>query len=495
MTPTFNLARGSGIGARLWIGVAAFALLMAQVLLLLRSCGSPLVAIGLLALDVCLILFFVVVERPVVLGYLLLLTGGVPLEVLTSDDRPLLGSLGGLNVSSMRLVFVVAVLVGYIAWSKRTRSLLLKFKVYLLFLGLAAISLAYTPDRFEGIRFLAKLAYPFLICVFLLSIVRRPQEWYAARSAIWWSLLATLVFAVIYVPIGGSLIYYSRGIPRLTLSAQSILSFYAGILCLASGVHFFWIRKKVFLWLFILLAMVAFFTLTRITIVALGVGILALAYYRTKSLFLVGLVLVLGSIGVLMYQPLWDYMFYDPVSPSQVLGDLANGNWSSVLGNLNTTGRSNAWPQLIQDLYLEHPILGDGLGSSSFFLRTAAIVPGKDVLWGEAVSGFGYPHNEYIRFLCDMGIVGFVLFLLTYREMWRTARRIFKLPISRDVQAAGLTAALCTLFLMITALTDNSFNYYAPFTGYVWAWFALAVRGSDLFPVGPSKVDEDPALP
>lgn len=453
-------------------------LLAAEMALLFLSGATSASFLLLVAANVGLILAIIAARQPAVLAYVLLLSGGVPLELFTGAERPFLGQL---SLSSLRLIVVVLSLAAYVLLSRRANRFLFRSRTYLLFLAFAGLSLLYTTDLTDGVRFWFKLAYPFLVYLLLSSEIRSVAQWQSARNAIWWSLLFTVAFSVGFLSTGGSILIVQGGIPRLDLSAPAILSFYAGLLTVGFAAHYLWLRRRVFLSLALLTGIITLLTVVRITFLALGVALLLLYYFRTRRIAAVILVLLVGSVGLLFYNPLWDYMFYGQIGAAAAIGHLARGDWEFLLANLNTAGRTNAWPQLLVNLFQTSPLFGTGLGSSEFFLSTQAVAP-SGILLSEATTGFGFPHNEYVRFLSELGVTGMGLVLVVYWQLWRRARRILELAASPDVRAAAVTASLAVIFLMITAITDNSFNYYAPLTGYVWAWCALATRGRDLMP-------------
>jgi hypothetical protein len=115
--------------------------------------------------------------------------------------------------------------------------------------------------------------------------------------------------------------------------------------------------------------------------------------------------------------------------------------------NLNTAGRRELWPALIQECSAS-PVLGNGVGAGSVFSTELS----NDIL--------GHPHNEFIRVYCDTGLIGTALlwgFFLT-----AAVRNYHALRRGGDTRLH--TAALqCIAVLVVLAVTDNPLVYTALF--------------------------------
>jgi O-antigen ligase len=111
---------------------------------------------------------------------------------------------------------------------------------------------------------------------------------------------------------------------------------------------------------------------------------------------------------------------------------------------LNTSGRSNLWELIIQDVQ-KNPWWGLGPGSAS------------DVITAK-YSFVAQPHNEYLRLWHDFGYVGAALFLIGVLVLAIGAlRRVLRAP--REHRAIHWAAFLGILSVSGAALTDNPFVY------------------------------------
>ena len=112
---------------------------------------------------------------------------------------------------------------------------------------------------------------------------------------------------------------------------------------------------------------------------------------------------------------------------------------------LNTAGRRELWPRLIEQCATRQP-WGSGVGSAAMY---------SDELTNGTLS---HPHNEYLRIYCDQGWLGSLLF---WAFLIAAARR--RLISLRYGDEANLqTAALQFIIVgMVVSMTDNPLLYTA----------------------------------
>lgn len=127
--------------------------------------------------------------------------------------------------------------------------------------------------------------------------------------------------------------------------------------------------------------------------------------------------------------------------------------------NFNTAGRSDIWPGVLETCN-ERPLFGFGVGAAgSITLETTD---------GE----LSHPHNEFIRTYCDGGLVGTTFFWLFFALVGVRAVRLALLD--RDTEL-GTAAALLVLGLLLFSLTDNVTIY----TGIYMTPSAVIFAASD----------------
>ena len=121
-----------------------------------------------------------------------------------------------------------------------------------------------------------------------------------------------------------------------------------------------------------------------------------------------------------------------------ILSYLEKRSYLDEGGEINTSGRFYAW-RFFLNMAADNFWLGSGLGSS--------LLLKKDI----AIEAFVVPHNEYIHYYYDAGIVGLSIIIISFILLYRSLkRRIVK----------GDVINLNTLFfvLVIYSITDNSLS-------------------------------------
>ncbi|MBN2560137.1 MAG: O-antigen ligase family protein [Phycisphaerae bacterium] len=129
-----------------------------------------------------------------------------------------------------------------------------------------------------------------------------------------------------------------------------------------------------------------------------------------------------------------------------------------------TSGRTLAWPHVVARIG-ESPIIGHG--------RLAMVRTGlKDFLWDEYREGFAHPHNAYLEWLLDNGILGLLLITPFYMLIVVRAARLLRNSRDSLSVAVGATALALVLSLLIASLGSQTFY---PREGSVGMWCAICL--------------------
>ena len=109
-------------------------------------------------------------------------------------------------------------------------------------------------------------------------------------------------------------------------------------------------------------------------------------------------------------------------------------------------------------------MLGSGVGSTGVYLT-------------DRFGMIQVAHNEFLRVLCELGIVGFALGICL---LWRIYWGLGRIQVSEQHEFGFLKPLALGVFtsFVVCSLTDNTLEYYAVFTGYVATFVALAKAGS-----------------
>ena len=123
------------------------------------------------------ILVFTLLRPLAVIGVMLAI-GALDLSFVTGGFKSLYLSLGGLDMNGIRLIGMVASLGAIMAVDPEVvrHAIGRHGRLYLIFLLYGAATLLYTSSLIDGLRLLFKLAYPFLVFVAVLGVVRTREE-------------------------------------------------------------------------------------------------------------------------------------------------------------------------------------------------------------------------------------------------------------------------------------------------------------------------------
>lgn len=181
---------------------------------------------------------------------------------------------------------------------------------------------------------------------------------------------------------------------KLFFAAESNLAAFLGWFFVY---HYLYYRKTSSLFMWGLMALLPILTSARMATLALLLGlVLVLLRISFKGKILVTLALGVAIVGIL-YSGIVGKTFPDESA-------------SYSLENVRTSGRVAAWPLLL-DGFEQAPWLGNGWNASQGDLQ-------------KIYESFAHPHNEWLRLLYDLGIVGTLGFILCMVYLLIILRRI-----------------------------------------------------------------------
>ncbi|HEX6938345.1 MAG TPA: O-antigen ligase family protein [Longimicrobiales bacterium] len=418
------------------------------------------------------LLFLLLLRPKLVLGVLLAL-GPFDLSFMTGGFKALLPGLGGLDMNGIRLIGVVFGLTAVAVVERdMLRHALGRYgRWYLAFLAFAAGTLVLSPARIEGLRLLFKLAYPFLLFLAVLAVVRSREELERLGDwTLWGAAAIALLVNPIYVLAGGYEVDLAGRVRVHGVGAhENPFSFYLLVVTLIAFARFSVRGQFRYLGLCAVFGVWMVLTLTRITLLASLAGLAGAALYgaligrNRRAVVAAGV--IGGALAVALVPVALERSFGYIPSASELLGYLSDpiALWRSV----NWQGRQIIWPVLFK-AFLSSPLVGLGLGAS-----TALLI-------GTFQGGMGaVVHNEYLRLLIDTGVVGSSLYAIAVLQWFggtlRAGRRDDAL-----VREFAMPAFAAIVAWVIIAATDNPFDYYAPFTQYIGFLCAGALAAAAL---------------
>jgi O-antigen ligase len=413
--------------------------------------------------------FAFTLARPLVVVGAMLLLGPIDLSFLTGGQKSLFEEMGGLDMNGIRLIGVVVALaaIALVEPGVLRHALGRQARWYLVFLAYAAATLVMSDSVVDGMRLLLKLAYPFVVFLAVLSVARtradleRLADWTLAGAMFIALLVAPAVVAVGAYEVDGHGRFLFHGL------GQNAFSFYLLAMILLAFARFVARRQARYLLVCAALVPWMLLTLTRITLGAAAIGLLALALLaaiaaRDRRVLIAAIVLGVAVIGPVLPIALIRTFGYVP-TPAELWALVRDP--IALVQSMNWQGRQIFWA-VVGKAFLAKPVFGEGLGSS-----TAILLRNFPREWGTVV------HNEYLRLAVETGVVGVGLFILAAIR-WalaivRTARTDDLLTREFALAAIGTLAAAA-----IIAITDNALDYYAQFSQYIGFLAAAAIASA-----------------
>ena len=413
------------------------------------------------------------VMAPLVAIGAMLAVGLVDWSPLTGGFKAMISAEGGLDLNGVRLIALVVGLGLVVAMDERARAELVgpRCRLYLLFLLYAGASIAVSVSVVDGLRQWFKMAYLLLLFVTVVVLPRSPRTlerladvMLAGGALLAWVVNPLMVLLGNYVLDGGRL--------RITVLAahQNPESFYFLVIILLA-VSRYAVRRQprylvltaaCFVWIFLAMVRIA---LAATVFSAFAVGLTGAIAARNRRVVL-GTLLTSGVLVALLLPGALIRSFGYIPSPGELFALVRHPDLVFISKHIGMEGREFYWP-VVFGLFLQHPLLGTGLGTSRGVLLQ--LFPAS---WSGAV------HNEYLRLLSETGLLGFGLFAAAVlgwtRDAARAARRAD--PLVREFALAAVGAAVVW---GVTALTDNAldwYNQYAQHVVFLLAATTAAVR-------------------
>jgi len=411
------------------------------------------------------VLFGLSVHWPLGVVAAMLAIGPLDLSFLTGGFKTMFEQLGGLDMNGIRLIFVSAglglVVLGDRGYWGEFRSPAVW--LWALFLAYGFATLAFSADPLEGARLIMKLAWPLLI--YLLAVRASPTD---LDRLVDWTLVGAAVLVVInpvftalgdvYVEADGQLRLMGAG------THQNPFSFAMLVVMLVSLVRFTFRRQPRYLLLAAGAGSWMVLTQTRITflagLVSLGVIALYSAVVRRNFRAAGWGLLAAVALGVVLAPFVLERTFGTVPSLPELRALLSDP--VALYGAINWSGREILWAVLVL-AWMTSPWIGLGMGSSSAVL--AALVPTE---LGSVA------HNEYIRLGTDTGVLGVGLFALAALT-WLLAAARSGLGADSKTQEFVLPAIAIMVAWAVISVTDNAFDYYAPFTQFAGFFVGASV--------------------
>jgi O-antigen ligase len=389
----------------------------------------------------------------------MLFIGPIDLSWITGGFKGLFEGVGGLDMNGVRLIGVSFGLGAVALLLPSVRSVLFgRYGIlYVAFLLVAAASLLVSPSQLDGLRLWLKLAYPLLFFAVVAGVATDRRQLDRLMDYVLAGAVVVVALSVFYT-LSGSYGQYDDGTLRVRGVAlhENPFSFYLLIALYMAFARFAVRAQARYLLLAGALGVWMILTLTRITFLAGAVGMAGIAIYAAVAARNVRVLVAAVAIVALIAIPLGPVVLqrsfgYVP-SPAE-LASLARTPLA-LYEAINWQGREIVWP-VIFSAFLQQPWTGLGLGGSTELLHHYFPVHIGLVA-----------HNDYLRLLSETGVIGFVLFSGAMIA-WLVAM------VGADRRSGGaareyvLPGIAGLISMGIISITDNTFDYYAPYTQFI----------------------------
>jgi len=376
-----------------------------------------------------------------------------------------LSSFGGLHPSGIIELSVVAGTFLIVAMNLRTSiPFLAKGSLYIYFICFGSLSLLWTDHTVFGFRMLTKLAAPFLFFITCAISVRTPHDIKLFEKAIFMSAIISITLAFSNYIFGYAQQFIFQGRTYLTVPGVSPapFSFHMSIATLLSLASYMNQNKKRYLIFGLIFGSGVFLAFTRISMAGLIISSSLLVFILAKSKIakiIIPSILTFSFILSLFFIPTMKARMFQ--NPEALTLDKAQEKPSALLSQIHGSGRFRAWEIALEKFFLPNPAVGAGIGSTQAWF------------YEKSKLGRGVLHSEYLRIICELGILGFCLFIVGLCGfVWIIVNAFLKLDINYRSKYPSL-AFSCLIFYLITLTTDNSFDYIRGFGNYVFGIIAI----------------------
>jgi O-antigen ligase len=320
----------------------------------------------------------------------------------------------------------------------------------ILFLGLLLLSIFFSPLKFMSLRQWFRYAMPAMVYFIVLESFNNPKEIKKLLKFILFSSIPILVVGF-YQLISRNEVHFLQdiGVNRIygTLGHPNTYAMFLIVLLLLTIYHFFESKMKyfwVYLPLFMCLVILLISTYTRVGWAAFFAAISIAGFLKYRKFYF--LFLLVGVI-VFLFSTYFTSIIVERLQPNPSFWQRFDFNQFGIL------------------LFKQNPILGHGVGSYEIISQSQ---------FGTISQTYGLkigvaPHNDYIRFLAEGGLLGLAAFLFLMYRALKLSANIFKSTDS-NLRDYGMFLISLIVAILVFGITDQGFEY-ADF--YFWLFLSI----------------------
>lgn len=361
---------------------------------------------------------------------------------------------GTFNILSIRLFVLEAFcIIGSILAKQKPvwNAPIIFYVIYLLWL---CIGLFYTPAPDYGIRVILKYLYPLLIILFASAAARSFDV--SLKAGLGARKVALISIGVFFIP------YVELLFPGVfwygTASAINYIAMF--ILSLALYYHTDDKRKNLILCLIFILPCILWVFRTSIAGTVLAAATFFFFRYKLKSIPAIFAILGISLIAIFSIPSLKEKMFYGDTDVS--ISQMESGSIS--MDDINTNGRLAVWEWSTTKFFSNHEIAGYGTGNL------------QEVFYSlkHPFGTIKIVHNDYVQILCDNGIIGLLLFGISFIGLIIHCFFVYNnKQYSLGIRIFAITAGASAAGMLLTMYTDNVVNYSMATLSYPCGFYGM----------------------
>lgn len=327
-------------------------------------------------------------------------------------------------------------------------------QIYVLFLIWVVIGCFYTPSPVFGGRMVLKYLYPFLVALFASTVVRDREV--AFKAIIGDRITALVVWLSYFVP---GMMFLVRGV--FWHAAALTTHFITVSMFSLSCCYLLQQRFRNILWC-IVFSLPCFLWSFRTGILGLTAAFAAFFFvkYRLKSVPIIAAIGFLAVCSIFYIPRIKQKMYFNP--DKVTLTDFLTGNVEE--SNINTSGRNLMW-DMVMPFYEDNKLIGAGTGRVQKFFYTEIVGFGRG----------GQLHSDFLLMLCDNGLIGFFLYVLSYLGALFHCTTIYRRTNDRYTKALSITAGAALCGVLVTLYSDNSVSYSMCTLSYPWGLYGMVL--------------------
>lgn len=359
---------------------------------------------------------------------------------------------GALDLMAIRLMVLEAFCLVGLFICKRLPQWSPAIIFYLIYIIWLVIGLSYTPAPGYGFRVILKYLYPLLIMLFASAAVRDKEIF--LKAGIGARTVAIISIAVAFIP------YIERLFPGVFWYGTARAINYISMCIFSLALVYYTGEKKKNLLLCILFMLPCILWVFRTSIMGTTLALMTFFFfkYRLKSLPVIFSVFVLFIVAVFAIPSVREKMFVNSENVS--IEQFQRGEISK--DDINSNARFGMWEHLENRFYEGKELTGSGIGSVQNYMYSNFVFGGLNV-----------PHNDYVQILCDSGIIGVVMYLLTILVVIIHCFIVYQKVSDVGIKMCAIVAGSSLAGVALTMYTDNVVNYSMATLSYPFGFYGM----------------------